>query len=204
MANENKKDEPPLIDEKVGIKKEEKKKQASISIKKEKAIQDELKDLGDDIQKAEEIIEDKNEKEREQGIMISIGKILKDLESTTGGLITLFALQYYLNQGDFPNLKKFELLGVIDTLKENQVILDEISFSGVNIYLYEDLVFDEEMKKLLRNFVTHGEMDMEDIEAATDWDDEKTKRVLKRFYDQKILKMNEKKLFFIPGLFNTK
>ena len=136
-------------------------------------------------------------------VIQNIQKIFTETEPLTGGVIILQALLYYINQGPYPEMKKIELLEYIDILKDRQIIYEEFSFSSVNIYLFQDLVFDDEMTSLLRHFVTHGEMDMEDVETATDWDTEQAKRVLKRFYDQKILQLNERKHFYLPGLFNT-
>ena len=136
-------------------------------------------------------------------IIDSIVLILNDVGKTTGGIIVLQAFLWYLNQGDYPDMKKIELLEVIDELKEKQIILDEMSFASMKVYLFSDLVFDEDMRLILKQFVINGEMDLEDLETATEWEVEKIQRVLQRFINQHILQINSRKHYFIPGLFNT-
>lgn len=143
------------------------------------------------------------EVQKREEIIQNIQQIFTNTMPLTGGIIILQALLYYINQGPYPNMQKIELLHYIDIMKERQIIYEEISYSGVDIYIFQDLMIDDEMKVALRHFVTHGEMDMEDLETATDWDTEHAKRVLKRFYDQKILQLNQRNHFYIPGLFNT-
>jgi hypothetical protein len=155
-------------------------------------LTDLLSDLKDDDMDAE------NSK-----IIDSIVYILNDVGKTTGGIIVLQAFLWYLNQGDYPDMKKIELLEIIDELKEKQIILDEMSFASMKVYIFSDLVFDEEMRLILKQFVINGEMDLEDLETATEWNIENIQRVLQRFINQHILQINSRKHYFIPGLFNT-
>lgn len=143
------------------------------------------------------------EVQKREEIIQNIQQIFANTMPQTGGIIILQALLYYINQGPYPNMAKIELLGYIDIMKERQIIFEEFSYSGVDIYIFQDLMIDDEMKVAIRHFITHGEMDMEDLETATDWNTDHAKRVLKRFYDQKILQLNQRNHFYIPGLFNT-
>ena len=67
-------------------------------------------------------------------------------------------------------MDKITLTEVTDEMKEQQIFLDEISLSGTSIYTFEDIVFDDDMRKVLRHFIINGKMDGEDILAATDWE----------------------------------
>lgn len=118
----------------------------------------------------------------------------------TGGIIRLDMILKVLNMKSYPNLKKIELLEIIDQLKENQIILDTILVSGTEIYVFDQNVsIDEEMKQLIKQFVVNEMMSEDDIKDALDWDDAKVKRVVKRFMDQKLMGKNKDGNLFLPG-----
>ncbi|MHA1583796.1 MAG: hypothetical protein ACTSWL_00955, partial [Promethearchaeota archaeon] len=130
-------------------------------------------------------------------------QLFNEINETTGGIIIFQALLWYLNQGPFPDLKKIELLEVVDELKERNIILDEFSFSGRSILVFKNIEFNKDMKKLIREFVTYGKMDFEDLETATDWQMDKINAVLKMLWGVGLLQYGEDEKYHIPGLFNT-
>jgi hypothetical protein len=151
---------------------------------------DESELISDEVSENQEMIDD-------------IVNMLNDVGQISGGIITFKALHDQLKAGPYPDLKKMDLMEVIDEIKEQQIIMDEISMSGTDIYVFEDKVFDDDMNTLIRQFIINGKLDLEDIEAATDWEIEKTNRVLKRFEDQYLVKKNKDNEYYMPGLFNT-
>ena len=139
-----------------------------------------------------------------QAMIDDIINMLNEIGQVTGGIITLKELLTQLQHGPYPDVKKMELLGVIDEIKEMQIILDEQSFSGTIVYFFEDIVMGSKMSKLMKQFAINGTMDLEDIEVATDWELDEIKRVLKRFEDQNsMVKKNAEGLYYMPGLFNS-
>lgn len=138
-----------------------------------------------------------------QPVIDEIVNIFNDLAPKTAGIITFEALLNFLNQSSFPELKKIDLLQIIDEMKEQQIVLDEISLAGTDIYFFEDHPLDDDMKTLLRQFIINGKVDLEDLTTATDWDSAQVKRVVKRFQDQKLVQQDKDKKYFMPGLFNS-
>ena len=134
-----------------------------------------------------------------------IEKIFKNVGKITGGIITLSTLLKILKNGAFSKLKKVELLKIIKSLKEKEIILDEISFSGVKIYVFGDLVIDDEMEQLIKQFIKKEEMDEKEIGIAIDeWSSKKIKKVIKRFEVQNLIKKDKKNKYHLPGLINAK
>ncbi len=118
-----------------------------------------------------------NEEIDSENLTAAISKILKDTLDMTGGLIGLELLLDELKDAGFPNLKKIEIMEIMDELKEQQVILDEINFSGTSFYTYNDsLNIDAEMRTVMKQFAIHGPMTLEDISDAIDWDQAQTTR----------------------------
>jgi hypothetical protein len=147
-------------------------------------------------------IEDDIEVEYQEEVK-AILQIFDDIREMTGGIIIAQGLLWYLNQGSFPDLKKIELLEIIDLIKEQGKIFNEFTFSGVNLYVYDNIEISKDMEKLLRQFVIYGEMDVEDIQTATDWEEERCNQVLHQLWNQNLMKLKENEKYFIPGLFNT-
>ena len=69
-----------------------------------------------------------NEEIDSENLTAAISKILKDTLDMTGGLIGLELLLDELKDAGFPNLKKIEIMEIMDELKKQQVILDENKF----------------------------------------------------------------------------
>ena len=143
--------------------------------------------------------------DEKQKLINEIEKIFKIVGKITGGIITLSTLLKILKNSAFPKLKKIELLNIIDILKEKGDIIDELSYSGVNIYVFGDLSFDDDMVQLIKKFIVNEEMDEEDIGIAIeDWSSKKIKRIIKKFEDQKLIKKDKKNHYYLPGLINAK
>ncbi|MHA1562870.1 MAG: hypothetical protein ACTSPA_12185, partial [Promethearchaeota archaeon] len=143
-----------------------------------------------------------NEKQK---LVKEIEKIFKNVGKITGGIITLSTLHKILKDGAFPKLKKNDLLNTIDFLKEKKGITYEISFSGVIIYVFGDLVFDDDIKQLIKQFIVNQEMNEKEIGIAIDdWSSKKIKRVIKRFEDLNLIKKDKKNHYYLPGLINAK
>ena len=143
--------------------------------------------------------------DEKQKLVNEIEKIFKNVGKITGGIITLSTLLKILINSAFPKLKKNELLNIIDFLKEKEIILDELSFSGVKIYIFGDLVIDNDMEQLIKQFIVNEEMDEKDIGNAIDgWNSKKIKKVIKRFEDQNLIKKDKKNHYYLPGLINAK
>ncbi len=187
--------------------KERKKKIKSEKIEKEK---------GEKAEKVKKIEKKKTKKKPEkktenpivdetQKMVNEIKKIFKNVGKITGGIITLSTLLKILKNGAFPKLKKIELINIIDILKEKEDIFDEISYSGVIIYIFDEISFDDDMKQLIKQFIVNEEMDEEDIGISIDdWSSKKIKRVIKKFEDHNLIKKDKKNLYYLPGLINAK
>ena len=143
--------------------------------------------------------------DEKQKLVKEIEKIFKNVGKITGGIITLSTLLKILKNSAFPKLKKNQLLNIIDFLKEKEIIINELSFSGVTIYVFDDLEIDDDMEKLIKQFIVNEEMDEKDIgDAIDDWSSKKIKRVIKRFEDQNLIKKDKKNHYHLPGLINAK
>ena len=143
--------------------------------------------------------------DEKQKLVNEIEKIFKKIGKITGGIITLSTLLKILKNSAFPKLKKIELLNIVDILKEKGNIIDELSYSGVIIYVFGDLSFDDDMVQLIKKFIVNEEMDEEDIGVAIDdWSSKKIKRVIKKFEDLKLIKKDKKNHYYLPGLINAK
>ena len=96
--------------------------------------------------------------------------------------------------------------GMGDQLKEmqeNNLIFNVFSHSGVSVYVFQDILLTEDMESIVKQFIIYGEMSIEDIYAATNWEEERVNTTLHQLWDLSILKMKEDEKYFIPGLFNT-
>ncbi len=159
----------------------------------------ELEDFFSDVDSSEEVNDEVSEN---QPIIDGIINIVNDLADKTGGLVTLSFLLETLHKMDFPDLKKMKLMEVMDEIKEQKILRDEVHVAGEIIYLFDDIVFDDEMMEVLKQFVLSGKVDGDTLIAAMDWELEHLARVLKRFREQNILEVTEDKMYYIPGLFN--
>ena len=155
---------------------------------------------GEETNKTQEKETDENQK-----LVEEIEKIFKNVGKITGGIITFSTLLMILKNGSFPDLKKNELLKIIDFLKEKESIIDELSFSGVIIYIFGNLVIDDDMQQLIKQFILNQEMDEKEIGVAIDdWSSKKIKSVIKKFEYQNLIKKDTKNHYFLPGLVNAK
>ncbi|MHA1719229.1 MAG: hypothetical protein ACTSWX_12800 [Promethearchaeota archaeon] len=156
-------------------------------------------------QQIEELSLFEDQPEENKKILNEINKIFKNVGKITGGIITLSTLLKILKNGQAPKIKKIDLLNLIDILKQKEIIIDEYSFSGVIIYIFEDIVLDDDMIRLMKQFIVNEDMDEEDISVAIDdWSTKKIKRIIKRFEDQNLIKKDKKNHYYLPGLINAK
>ncbi|QEE17246.1 hypothetical protein DSAG12_03078 [Promethearchaeum syntrophicum] len=155
---------------------------------------------------SEKSVTEEGEKTNEnQKLVKEIEKIFKNISKITGGIITFSTLLKILKNGAFPKLKKNELLNSIKFLKEKESIIDELSFSGVKIYSFGDAVIDDDMKRLIEQFVEDEELNEEEIGVVIDdWGSKKIKKVIKKFEDQNLIKKDKKNRYYLPGLINAK
>lgn len=155
---------------------------------------------------SEKSVTEEGEKTNEnQKLVKEIEKIFKNISKITGGIITFSTLLKILKNGAFPKLKKNELLNSIKFLKEKESIIDELSFSGVKIYIFGDAVIDDDMKRLIEQFVDDEELNEEEIGVVIDdWSSKKIKKVIKKFEDQNLIKKDKKNRYYLPGLINAK
>ena len=178
---------------------------------KQSKIQDKERKKKITIEKSDDKEGEKTKKKKEkktdekQILDKEIKKIFKNVGKITGGIITLSTLLKILKDGAFPKLKKNDLLKTIDILKEKKSITYEISFSGAIIYVFGDLVIDDDIEQLIKQFIVNQEMDEKKIGIAFDnWSSKKIKRVIKRFEDLNLIKKDKKNHYYLPGLINAK
>jgi len=178
---------------------------------KQSKIQDKERKKKITIEKSDDKEGEKTKKKKEkktdekQILDKEIKKIFKNVVKITGGIITLSTLLKILKDGAFPKLKKNDLLKTIDILKEKKSITYEISFSGAIIYVFGDLVIDDDIEQLIKQFIVNQEMDVKKIGIAIDdWSSKKIKRVIKRFEDLNLIKKDKKNYYYLPGLINAK
>ncbi len=138
-----------------------------------------------------------------QNEVMIIQSVFNDIEGMTGGIVILQGLLWYLNQGEFPEMKKSELMLILDHMKERNLIFHEYNFSGVNIYVFKNIAITQDMEEIIRQFAVYGEMDVEDIQTAIEWEAERLNEVLHKLWDQGLMQMKENEKYYIPGLFNT-
>ncbi len=70
-------------------------------------------------------------------------------------------------------------MNTIDFLKEKESITYEISFSRIKIYVFGDLVINDDIEQLIKQFIVNQEMDEKKIGIVIDdWSSKKIKRVL--------------------------
>ncbi len=131
------------------------------------------------IKKEKKLKRKKKKTDKKQILDKEIEKIFKNVGKITGGIITLSTLLKILKDGAFPKLKKNDLLNTIDFLKEKESITYEISFSRIKIYVFGDLVINDDIEQLIKQFIVNQEMDEKKIGIVIDdWSSKKIKRVL--------------------------
>ena len=96
-------------------------------------------------------------------------------------------------------------MNTIDFLKEKASITNEISFSGVTIYVFKDLEINDDMEQLIKQFIVKEEMDEKEIGTAIeDWNSKKIKGTIKKLEDLNLIKKDKKNHYYLPGLINAK
>ena len=185
------------------IHRKEAEKQSKIQDKeRKKKLRTEKSDVeeGEKPKKKQEKKKDENQK-----LVKEIEKIFKNIGKITGGIITLSTLLKILKDGPFPKLKKKELQNSIKILKEKKSINTELSISDIIIYVFGDIEIDDDMQKLIEQFVEDEELNEKEIGVVIDdWSSKKIKKVIKKFEDQKLIKKDKKNRYYLPGLINAK
>ncbi|MHA1674749.1 MAG: hypothetical protein ACTSYI_14105 [Promethearchaeota archaeon] len=131
-----------------------------------------------------------------------IQKILTDFREHTGGMIVTQALEYYSKEAGLDDETLQKLPQIIQEMKKLNIINLEIEHSGVSAYVYTELEISPEMRKMIELFIIHGEMSYAEMEAALGWKITEIEPIIKHFYEEKLIKYNQREKFYFPGLFN--
>ncbi len=131
-----------------------------------------------------------------------IHKILTDFREHTGGMIVTQALEYYSKEAGLDDETMQKLPQIIQEMKKLKIVHQEIEHGGVSAYVYTDLEFSPEMIKMIEFFIIQGEMNYAEMETASGWKIAKIEPIIKHFYEQKLIKYNQREKFYFPGLFN--
>lgn len=130
-------------------------------------------------------------------------QILDHYEESTGGLIVFQALKYYGTQAGLTIDSDEDLYNILEEMKKRELIFYDIEQGGVHAYFYGSIKLSEDMITLLQQFILHAEMNYSEMETALGWKIQQIEPIIKFFYENNIIKYNQKEKFYFPGLFNT-
>ena len=144
--------------------------------------------------------DDIDEELHDEAIIEGIMTIFENYEHLNGGFMDVRLIRELLSEL-YPEITVERILTTVDSLLEMGLIREVLGFPGVTIFLFKDMVLDEEMKYLIGSILKNGWMDKTEIGEELSWDEEKTLNVMKRLQDVEVLRLDEKNRVVIPGLF---